>query len=119
MNDMEKRLVAALRSGEYRQIKNCLHTSEGFCCLGVACDISNLSSWTKFESADIVLCYDDNDAVLPESVMKMLNWWSSVGTLNFVDRNGNSLSLSDLNDFGFSFSKIADIIEAGLVKHEQ
>lgn len=41
-----RRWVEALRSGEYKQGKHALHPKDTFCCLGVACDISGLGSWT-------------------------------------------------------------------------
>lgn len=34
--------IKALRSGKYKQITNKLCDGEGFCCLGVLCEISNL-----------------------------------------------------------------------------
>ena len=34
-----KAYLQALRSGEYPQTKSYLHTDEGFCCLGVMCDV--------------------------------------------------------------------------------
>lgn len=31
--------IPALRSGEYKQVKGALHTTDGYCCLGVACTL--------------------------------------------------------------------------------
>lgn len=39
INDAEKALVEALRSGKYTQARRALRVGEEFCCLGVACDI--------------------------------------------------------------------------------
>ena len=39
MNQAEKLLVAALRSGKYKQCTGALRKDDGFCCLGVACDV--------------------------------------------------------------------------------
>ena len=39
MNDNAKKLIKALRSGEYKQCRAVLRDSRRFCCLGVACDI--------------------------------------------------------------------------------
>ena len=39
MNANAQLLVSALRSGEYKQIKGCLSTGGGYCCLGVACEV--------------------------------------------------------------------------------
>lgn len=39
LNENAKKWVAALRSGEYKQVRERLRGSDGFCCLGVACDL--------------------------------------------------------------------------------
>lgn len=43
--DVKTRWVAALRSGNYRQARNYLRTAEGYCCLGVLCDIVDPDGW--------------------------------------------------------------------------
>lgn len=41
MNTEAKKLwVEALRSGEYKQTKHLLHDDEGYCCLGVLCEVT-------------------------------------------------------------------------------
>ena len=40
-----KKWLAALRSGEYEQATGELRDAVGFCCLGVACDISGVGKW--------------------------------------------------------------------------
>lgn len=48
MNQNQKALVDALRSGEYEQGEGLLRPrSNQFCCLGVGCDISKLGKWEK------------------------------------------------------------------------
>jgi hypothetical protein len=37
--EIKARWVAALRSGEYQQTTGNLRTENGFCCLGVLCDL--------------------------------------------------------------------------------
>lgn len=37
--ELKDKWIAALRSGEYKQIQRRLKSSEGFCCLGVLCEI--------------------------------------------------------------------------------
>lgn len=37
--ELEKKWVAALRSGEYQQTRQALYDGKGFCCLGVLCEI--------------------------------------------------------------------------------
>jgi hypothetical protein len=37
--------ASALESGEYKQAQGSLRTEEGFCCLGVACDLFQPEGW--------------------------------------------------------------------------
>lgn len=37
--------VAALESGDYSQIRSQLTRDDGYCCLGVACDIAPIGRW--------------------------------------------------------------------------
>lgn len=99
--------VAALRSGKYKQAKESLRVEGlGYCCLGVACDLSKLGRWDST--------------------------WYMVGT---VSSSGSSLSTAVgefyglkttdgrqwaiLNDNGASFPEIADAIEAFYNEKEQ
>lgn len=127
MNDAEKKLVEALRSGKYNQSRYGLRRPDGFCCLGVACDISGLGVWKEFFYAvdEENTSIDARSAVLPHAVREQLNWYSQVGMLRFryrfIDYIGKEPvgELSELNDSGeFTFDMIADIIEAGLVLKE-
>lgn len=45
--------IAALRSGKYRQSTCYLNTANGFCCLGVACDIVDPTTWKKVVDSSI------------------------------------------------------------------
>ena len=48
--EIKQKWIEALRSGQYQQITEGLHrvvnNCEGYCCLGVLCDISQLGSWS-------------------------------------------------------------------------
>lgn len=138
MNEMEKKLVAALRSGKYKQGKSYLRVGDRFCCLGVACDLINaldmdegrwipprnpdecdqddymqhdLDGAFEFESGP-----DTSPEVLVPAMMRWLDWETGAGDLHITQRSGADARLSELNDSGFTFDQIADIIEAGLVK---
>jgi len=110
--------VEALRSEKYQQGQDKLRDGNKFCCLGVACDISGLGEWvttehfdddgmplTGYEIPDVT---DTECHVLPVKVMEWLGVDNSEVTIldNDVDL------LTRANDEGYSFSKIADIIEA-------
>lgn len=42
---LKAKWVAALESGNYTQIQTALHTDNGFCCLGVLCDVVKPNAW--------------------------------------------------------------------------
>lgn len=45
--------LEALRSGEYKQVKENLHTKKGFCCLGVACHLYDPNQWQEYKAVDV------------------------------------------------------------------
>jgi hypothetical protein len=89
--------VEALRSGKYQQAKGQLAAGGGFCCLGVACEVSGFR-------------YDPDYISLPQDVME----WLGVAVSNGEYRDGNDTTyLTDQNDtLGKTFAEIADIIES-------
>lgn len=93
--DLKAKWVAALRSGEYRQAKNALKTADGYCCLGVLCDIQGADFDAIFEKFGS-LSLSEN----PEQYLGMLGFHSS--------------KLSQMNDGGKSFLEIAQYIEEHL-----
>ena len=105
-------LVAALRSGEYEQGVKRLRTEikgrSHFCCLGVACEISGLGKWTMFRTPQWVYLTDEgqsNWANLPQDVNHYYGFRTIYG-------GGASNNLTKLNDTGWSFAAIADLIES-------
>ena len=111
------KLVEALRSGKYKQEKGALHRDElGYCCLGVACEISGLGTWVGANVTDQsrVMSYKIDGAltgysVLPELVREYYGFSSDNGT--FLNKDVED-ALSALNDMGVRFDAIADIIES-------
>lgn len=109
MNQTEARAawVAALRSGEYKQGRGALRADDRYCCLGVACELHRLHEggpdWDTRENGDNLL-YKGETACLPVSVQR----WLGVST--FWGRFAGT-TLADVNDKGYPFSKIADLIE--------
>ena len=111
-----RELVKALRSGRYRQARLALHYEDGFCCLGVACDISGLGEWRAgFPSRDQAYVVDErgsSETRLPEAVMRYYGFSGPEGGRFTEYSGGHRVTLSGLNDAGASFDKIADVIEA-------
>lgn len=107
MNDLTKRWVEALRSGEYKQAQGLLgrnfddvdsHRPTTFCCLGVLCDLVDPNRWhTGGFKADDNLTI--NYKVPPKDVWKR------------IDQDIVMDTLIRLNDGGATFNAIADFIE--------
>lgn len=100
--------IEALRSGKYKQIRHRLATSEGYCCLGVACFTAKQNGVGIDVSTDGLgrLKFDGERLTLPESVKK----WLGITRSDPVLLHG--ISASGWNDnLAASFSKIADMIE--------
>ena len=100
--------VTALRSGDYQQTTSVLRSQAGYCCLGVACDISGLGRWEdvngnmyKFKmGSGLFSCVD-----LPIEVAEYYGIVSTCGDIHQED------SLIGMNDRGCSFTEIAKFIE--------
>ena len=108
MNEQVKeKWLSSLRSGDYQQTKSCLHKEDGFCCLGVLCDL-----YGKEHNVEWDLVEDENyyrfqgrQTHLPSSVKE----WAGVEDCNpYIC---NRYSLAQLNDGGSTFKQIADLIE--------
>ena len=89
--------LPALRSGEYKQLQGALRKGDEFCCLGVACDLIDRDKWDGYA---ILQSWGD---VLPTNVPR------DVFPLHCFPMQLSVLS--ELNDEGYSFDKIADFIE--------
>lgn len=135
MNPEVKALwVTALRSGEYQQGQGVLRRNDHYCCLGVLCelavaaegvDVSHVARKTNTVGVDNKTTtytnhrYDDEATVLPPAVLE----WSGLDHSNpdtsvtasevpKPARSPNTLvSVAELNDGGWSFEQIADVIE--------
>lgn len=130
IKDRAMELVAALRSGKYQQTTGKLRGEGGFCCLGVACDISGVAKWESGDSDDDLRFYLNNDTDLPPLVREHFgfsspgghilgepatlyprDWDESVYGEAPLEEYNKYESLIDMNDEGRSFLEIADFIE--------
>ena len=103
--EIAKKWVKALRSGDYKQETSALNPyGDTQCCLGVLCEISEISS---FDEGGI---YGEGCGItLPETVLN----WAGMRKDNFGGRFGRSdIVLWELNDMKRNdFNYIADVIE--------
>lgn len=113
MNPEVKKLwVDVLRSGNYKQSKLHLRDNDGYCCLGVLCELAVqhkiIPSANRWDS---VYAYDGDIYALPDSV----TFWAGLPNSDpRVVICGTSEILSAHNDFGITFEQIADAIEGQL-----
>lgn len=118
-NERVKLLTDALRSGKYKQASGVLRSGDGYCCLGVACDIyrkhARKGKWVKARGgADYEFVIKGRDtelvegAYLPIPVMRWFGFADEKGTFDGVDLDIKDLT--ELNDEGESFKKIASVI---------
>lgn len=92
--------IDALRLGKYKQTKGMLQGREGYCCLGVACDLFIKEDVLRTEQ-DFIYGFVPRDQ--PGSPVWLVN--------NLSINLGHSFAvINDLMDF--SFDEIADLIEA-------
>jgi hypothetical protein len=107
--EIKRRWVEALKSGKYQQGKKALQTDEGFCCLGVLCDLYSKEKNIPWRNRDNnkSKIFLGHVGLLPDPVK---NWAGLYSSRPFVgDR-----SLIALNDEGRPFSIIAKLIDSNL-----
>jgi len=108
---IKKLWLEALRSGEYKQSKDELKNDNGYCCLGVLCDLHRKITKKKNNKWDKGK-YLNADVDLPKEVMK----WAKLDEINptILINKKDRRSLAELNDNGKSFKQIANFIEKHL-----
>jgi len=126
--DIADRLIAALRSGEYKQGQGrlCRAIADGsrsFCCLGVLTDLAVKEGvlpdgkWVELDLYALRYGKCAASAYLPSEVQEWSGMQSIAGNLPkavhvWRDDSGEMLtSLDGFNDAGYTFDQIADIIE--------
>ena len=142
---IREKLIPALRSGDYKQARNRLARSGNdgevrYCCLGVVCAVSELPTAISEIDGGLVFEYAFNDyaAYLPPSLANYLGL-STVGyfrnlyeiardyqqrhrELRFPEPTEvsviSTLSLAWLNDEGWSFEDIANVLEMACDRQE-
>lgn len=107
--DIKDKWVSALRSGLLQQTTESLKDTEGFCCLGVLCEIS--AAETGFGIPEnLVETYGNED------LGQTIRDWADIKNTHggFVLIGGIRYSLTEANDLGKTFLEIAAAIEEQL-----
>ena len=112
--EIAEKWVAALRSGEYKQVKSTLFDGEGYCCLGVLCKVMgrNFVRNNNYNPKSYIVDGTSSSWMLPPEVKAFAGMRTINGDLNERDsKTYEDLTLIHLNDGGESFDHIADVIE--------
>lgn len=136
--DFKARLVAALRSGQYQQAEEVLCRKNGeysFCCLGVACLVNHPDKtveelFTSYVAATNSRYFMNGPDYQTPPEEEFLSWiierggfganpqpafnadvYLGLWEIPKSDINKSRITLTSLNDGGFSFHQIADCIE--------
>lgn len=120
-----RKWIDALTSGEYPQIKDALRTEDGFCCLGVACEVAieNGVVLDVGENSYGNVFYNETDAVLPKAVAEWLGFDEQDTNPNVTvdgeiaaESERTTIALQELNDeYELDFDEIAELIEKEFV----
>lgn len=116
MNENAKAWIEALRSGKFEQTQGWLRNHEGYCCLGVACELAleaGIIEESYFDDNSEYASYDGEDTELPEVVAEWLGLTNPAGRYEpeTPDPDVECWGLTWDNDKGKTFDEIADIIE--------
>jgi hypothetical protein len=115
---IKQQWIEALRSGEYSQTQNQLRDHQGYCCLGVLCDLyCKVNEGSSWEDGGDLFRLETNMGEyefvrLPISISE----WAGLHDDNpNVEYGEVTVAISDLNDKEqLSFNQIAAIIEEQL-----
>lgn len=112
MPSPKEQWIQALQSGEYPQTTGHLHTKNGYCCLGVLCDIyekqTGQGEWDGRQNS-IVYSFKLPSAKLPSAAgvhfppNEVLNWVESPQSV--IE------GLAGINDKGGTFAEIVEILQ--------
>lgn len=92
MENIVDRWIEELKGGKRIQATGTLHTETGFCCLGVLCDISEVSNWVVDPGSRISL-YEDSSVSLPVKVMDVAGLSDCNGGFYLTDEWLDGLSV--------------------------
>lgn len=119
---LKNKWTTTLRSNKYPQGNGSLADieSDAHCCLGVFCEIApGVEKDEHSEHRDFIFKYKDSVDLfyLPKALADeyfegltnpSIELW---GDLKFADKGSQSTTLAQLNDNGFTFKQIADVID--------
>jgi hypothetical protein len=113
--DIKELWVNALESGEYAQAQGVLKNENGYCCLGVLCDlylksgIDPSAHWASDEESELFLIGNNGS---PWSLLPEVQSWAGLESNESPSSpKVKGTLLESLNDQGESFEAIAELIK--------
>jgi hypothetical protein len=106
INENMKKVLVALRSGEYKQARGTLQNTGGYCCLGVMCDVYEKETGNVLERTPSGLF---NGAHLSKYTV-VREWAGLQGNMGGSDYSDSLAAINDRTDS--TFAHIADFIES-------
>lgn len=115
--------LEALRSGKYKQDHRRLKSNDGFCCLGVLCDVMG-TKWQAFTDQDGIITFktENGNNAIPSPVDVGKDVYNALHAVVVYDTNNPraSVNLRDalisMNDQdGKTFNEIADFIDENTI----
>lgn len=113
--EIKAKWLTALRSGKYEQTTKMLHrTGNGYCCLGVLCDVVDAGKWQ-----DLMLVAGGASSYVGQYSLEQpdrcYTSFPPVGLMAAVElKYTDAMTLSSMNDRGDGFEDIAHFIEKEL-----
>ncbi len=107
LTESQEKWLTALESGQYEQGSRYLCRNNKYCCLGVACEIFNISFEAEKIDDDIIKDYNGQQCASPPDIVDILNLYDNLGSKNGID---DIDGLARLNDRTYAFKEIAAII---------
>lgn len=99
--------LAALKSGKYPKTDGDLRDGQGYCCLGVLCDIYRKETGDgKWKENRFITSTSDTTGYLPNKVMKWAGLSKKYGIMD-----GKGSDLTDINDQSHTFNEVIEVIE--------
>lgn len=123
--EIKAKWIAALRSGQYKQGTGTLRTSnDKFCCLGVLADLHRKEVGGRWEWDDlgggycVIITQPTNNSATADLPRSTRDWAGLESTNPMVyakqELHTPIRPLAAVNDSGYTFDRIADIIEQQL-----
>jgi hypothetical protein len=112
--EIKAKWVAALRSGNYDQSTEYLQTANGYCCLGVLCEIYRNEKGGDWKQEEKCISFNESSQVPPNYVSEWAGIYLSEQRIIEVTIGEERESVAAHNDSGKTFAEIADAIEEQL-----